>query len=249
MTKIDYDHALNLHTQDGPREAFKSIFVTELPRSLLDVGCGTGTWLKAALDSGVTDVFGVDGVVVPENSLLVPRTLFSQQDFTRPWNLGRRFDAVLCLEVAEHLDGVHADQLLDTLVAHADTVIFSAACPGQRGQHHVNCEWPNWWQKRFNDRGYSCDDAVRWTIWDNAGIEPWYRQNMFRATRDLQRAGREPRIPSVVHPDFLRDVAWDRVVSDYRSQIESGSLPVSWYLSGPCLALIAKAKRACGLRR
>lgn len=249
MTRIDYDHTRNLHTADGPREAFQFIFAEDLPRSLLDVGCGTCTWLKAALDAGVIDVFGVDGVAIPEDSLCISRSLFSQQDFTQPWTLGRRFDAVLCLEVAEHLDKVHADHLLDTLVAHADTVIFSAACPGQRGQHHVNCQWPDWWQKRFNDRGYFCDDAVRWRIWDNSRIEPWYRQNMFRATRDPSRAGKEPRIPSVVHPDFLDDVAWDRVTSAYLAQIETGSLPVFWYLSSPWKAMLSKAKRALGLNR
>jgi hypothetical protein len=249
MAPIDYDHTRNLHSADGPREAFGCIFANDLPKSLLDVGCGTGTWLKAARDSGVDDVYGVDGISVPGESFLVSRSLFSQQDFTRPWNLGRRFDAALCLEVAEHLDEPFAEQLLDTIVAHADTVIFSAACPGQRGQHHVNCQWPNWWQRRFNDRGYVCDDAVRWRIWNNTRIEPWYRQNIFCAVRDRSRAGTETRIPSVVHPELLDEVAWDRVTSTHRRQIETGSLPASWYLSRPWRALVAKAKRAVGLSR
>lgn len=249
MAQIEYDHSRNLHTANGPREAFNFLFTDKPPRSLLDVGCGTGTWLKAALDAGIKDVYGVDGVAIPEDSLLIPRSVFSQRDFTQPWNLGRRFDAVLCLEVAEHLYEVHASQLLDTLVAHADMVIFSAACPGQRGQHHVNCQWPNWWQKHFNDRGYICDDAVRWRIWANSRIEPWYRQNMFCAFLDPHYAGKERRIPSVIHPELLEDVAWDHVKGRFLAQIENGSLPVSWYLSGPWHALFSKVRRQFGLSR
>lgn len=249
MPPIDYDHDRNLHTAEGPRHAFQRIFCDGLPASLLDVGCGTGTWLKAALDSGVTDVIGVDGIAVPEDAFLVPRKFFSQQDFSRPWNLGRRFDVALCLEVAEHLDEAHAGTLLDALTAHADRIVFSAACPGQPGQHHVNCQWPHWWQQRFNDRGYTCHDTVRWGIWNETDIEPWYRQNIFEARRDDAQAGMEPRIPSVIHPAFVVDVAWREVTERHLQQIANGALPLSWYVSSSWLALARKAGRMLGVSR
>jgi ubiquinone/menaquinone biosynthesis C-methylase UbiE len=31
------------------------------PRSILDVGCGTGSWLRVAENNSVPDIFGVDG--------------------------------------------------------------------------------------------------------------------------------------------------------------------------------------------
>ena len=37
------------------------VFPLLRPRRLVDVGCGVGTWLRAALDLGADDVFGVDG--------------------------------------------------------------------------------------------------------------------------------------------------------------------------------------------
>ena len=52
---------------------------------------------------GVPDILGIDGVDVSERQLLIPRKSFCQHDLTQPWDLGRQFDAVLCLEVAEHL--------------------------------------------------------------------------------------------------------------------------------------------------
>jgi len=91
-----------------------------------------------------------------------------------------------------------------SLVTHSDIVLFGAACPGQPGQQHINCQWPEWWQKIFNSYGYLCDDSFRWKIWDDRRIEPWYRQNTFLARSDATKAGTEARLPPVVHPDMMR---------------------------------------------
>ena len=105
------------------------------------------------MDLGITDVTGVDGVEVPADKLEIPASHRRTQDLTRSWNLGRRFDMALCLEVGEHLDELHSGTLVDALVRHSDLIVFSAACPGQSGQHHVNCQWPEYWQAKFNDAG------------------------------------------------------------------------------------------------
>src|SRR5258705_2503097 len=153
---IEYAHNRNPHTVAGASAALPHIFHDWRPRRMFDVGWGPGTWLKAALDFGIFDVFGIDGVDVPEKQFLVPPSRRKIQDFTKSWNLGRRFEVVLCMEVAEHLPKLHASTLIDTLVIHSDYVVFSAACPGQGGQHHVNCQWPAYWQSLFNRRGFAC---------------------------------------------------------------------------------------------
>lgn len=223
---VDYVHDPNLHTVSGPRRAFGAVFAERLPASVLDVGCGPGTWLRAALDAGINDVVGVDGVDIPREKLLIPPEVFRHVDLTREWSLGRRFDAAVCVEVAEHLDERHAAGLVKALTAHADTIYFSAACPGQTGQNHVNCQWPRYWQELFNGCGYECDDSLRWRIWDIADIEPWYRQNLFVARRSPATAGSEPRIPSVVHPDMLSGHV---VRSRQTFDMERGRYPVRWY--------------------
>jgi len=172
-----------------------------LPESLVDVGCGTGTWLRAAIDSGISDVIGIDGVEIPRDRLLFPSDKFHCRDLCAPVDLGRRFELAICLEVAEHLDQDAGRILIRTLTKHADVILFSAACPGQSGQHHVNCQWPEYWQALFNSEGYACDDSPRWTIWDDSLIEVWYRQNIFIARRD-PGAGKEPRIKSIIHPEM-----------------------------------------------
>jgi SAM-dependent methyltransferase len=242
---VDYDHSQNIHTLEGPRIALPLIFADAKPRSLLDVGCGLGTWLNAALEFGIPDVFGVDGVGIARDKLLVPEVFFRQHDLTKPWSLGRRFDVVLCLEVGEHLEEEYAAMLVDSLVGHSDLIYFSAAVPGQPGQHHVNCQWPGYWQNLFNKRGFACSDALRWKIWDNKNVECWYRQNLFSARKDPRQAGKEPRLPAVLHPEIseliIRGAATQR--------IEEGRMRVAWYARIPFLALKHKLMRRLFLGR
>jgi hypothetical protein len=248
--KIDYKHSPYTHTLAGAKAALLHVMGDRSPKSLLDVGCGTGTWVRAAMDCGISDVFGIDGIYIPEGDLLFPRNVFRQQDLAQPWDLGRRFDIALCLEVGEHLTAVSAVTLVQSIVAHSDVVVFSAACPGQRGQHHVNCQWPEYWQGLFNAEGYVCDDSIRWKIWELDSVEAWYRQNSFVATRATDRAGKESRIKPVIHPQMLAIKGFDIFSEEQRlyfAQIESGAQPLLWYLTTPIVACAAKLKRKLGM--
>lgn len=247
---IDYDHAANRHTLDGPRAALPVLFATGFPESLLDVGCGNGTWLKAALELGITDVLGIDGLTLREDALHIPARLFQQRDLTTSWSLGRQFDAALCLEVAEHLAPEHGRLLVEALTQHAPRVVFSAACPGQDGQHHVNCQWPVYWQALFNERGFRCDDPFRPLLWDDAGIEPWYRQNVFLAQKDAASAGTEPRLRAFVHPAIFTSAlanlraASAKAASDTALRaVQDGEMSPAWYLSAGLRAAGRKLSR------
>lgn len=243
---IDYNHSLNLHTLEGPRTALSILFPNHKPQSLLDVGCGNGTWLKAAFEFGIPEVFGVDGVEVSSEDLHIDRDFIKIQDLTKHWDLNKKFEVVICLEVAEHLDKTHADSLIASIVKHGETIYFSAACPGQPGQHHVNCQWPEYWQHLFNEHGYVCEDIARWKMWDNSRIERWYRQNLFVAKNNPENAGQEARIHSVVHPEI-----WENIIKvppaptfeDHVDQIEKGRMNASWYCITPIKGLWAKMIR------
>ena len=240
---INYDHSQNLHTLQGPAVTLPVLFAKAKPTSLLDVGCGTGTWLKAATDFGIEDVYGLDGVAVPPEKLHVPADKIRHQVLKPRMEEPRRFDAVICLEVAEHLDSAAAPILIDALVQHGDRIYFSAACPGQPGQHHVNCQWPTYWQHLFNEQGYACEDDLRWQIWDDSRIEPWYRQNLFLARRAPEIAGREARLRSVVNPDIWRIFAEAPPSPTFRDlavHIEQGRMPLLWYATIAIRALSAK---------
>lgn len=161
-------------------------------RSVLDVGCGAGAWLAAYLEAGVTEVSGVDGGYVSPQQLMIHSSKFSAVDVSGPFRLSRTFDLVQCLEVAEHLDPGSSATLVENLAAHGVVVLFSAAPPGQGGEHHVNERPYEFWRGLFAERGYELYDFVRPALRELHGVEPWYRYNTMlfvrrEAARTLHR--------------------------------------------------------------
>src|SRR4051794_28005312 len=62
-------------------------------RSVVDVGCGDGSWLKAFQEAGVPEIDGCDGDYVDRSTLLIEKARFHPVDLRREFNLpGRRFD-------------------------------------------------------------------------------------------------------------------------------------------------------------
>lgn len=162
------------------------------PATVLDVGCGEG-WFGAALADYGVDALGVDGDYVAERQ--IP---YASHDLEQPF--GGAFgihDVVVCLEVAEHLTLDRARSFVTDLCASArGAVVFSAAIPGQGGAGHVNEQWPAYWASYFAEHGYGCVDELRWELWGDERVEPWYQQNLLVFAPDAPVT--VPR--AVVHP-------------------------------------------------
>ena len=150
------------------------------PHSVVDVGCGTGAWLKAFAErvDGL-EVTGIDGDYVDRSKLTIPQDRFVAADLTQLNRIDGRYDLALCLEVAEHLPARCARGLVAALTDCAPLVLFSAAIPGQPGTHHVNLQWPSFWRALFAERGFVRLDPVRRHIWQDERVEWWYQQNIF----------------------------------------------------------------------
>lgn len=231
MSEIPYHFHRNVHSLAGARHALAYLLSGGTYASLLDVGAGVGNWLRAAREMGIDDVVGVDGVAADPADLHVEAGRIKTFDLRQPLSLGRRFDAVLCLEVAEHLHEEWASAIVETLCSHGDCIFFSAAAPGQHGEHHVNCQWPTYWQALFNARGYTCHDDMRPIIWNDSMIEPWYRQNIFSVRRDPERAGKEPRIQHLIHPEMTPHMDFpDSPIARRHSDLSQGKYHPAHYL-------------------
>jgi len=146
-------------------------------KSLLDVGSGHGAWAAQWMKAGVNDVVAVDGDYVGRDQLAIPADRFVAHDLATPLDLGRKFDLVQSLEVAEHLPAERAPDFVDNLVRHGDVILFSAAVPHQGGEHHVNEQPPEYWRNLFAKRGYRAFDWLRPRLADKRHVKPWYRFN------------------------------------------------------------------------
>lgn len=145
--------------------------------SVVDFGCGQGAWLKTWQGLGVEDLVGVDGDYVERSKLLIDFDSFRSHDLTRPLDLGRRFDLVQSLEVAEHLPRESGPDFVSTLVAHGSHILFSAAVPGQGGANHINERPLDYWRALFRNHGYVALDPIRPRVSHDRTVEPWYRYN------------------------------------------------------------------------
>ncbi|MGC1267387.1 MAG: methyltransferase domain-containing protein, partial [Candidatus Acidiferrum sp.] len=142
--------------------------------SIVDVGCGDGTWLSVFRRLGVEDALGIDGEYVGDEFLQIPKELFRPIDLRKPFKIERCFDLAVCLEVAEHLPAECAPSLVESLAQLAPMVLFSAAIPFQGGLDHVNEQWPDRWAALFGAHGYLPIDFLRKRIWQNETVEMWY---------------------------------------------------------------------------
>lgn len=147
------------------------------PASVVDVGCGDGTWLAVFLKLGAPEILGIDGDHVGPDLLQIPPGSFRAIDLTRSFNLDRTFDLAVSLEVAEHLPAECARAFVESLTRLAPAVLFSAAIPFQGGNHHVNEQWPDQWAAIFRGHGYLPVDCIRRRVWQNDDVEWWYAQN------------------------------------------------------------------------
>lgn len=228
-----YEYTDDVHTDKGALAGVERLFGGFPPTSILDVGCGGGTWMRAARRIGVCTIVGIDvhrHVEIPEE---IGQTHYF--DLGNPFDLERKFDTAICFEVAEHLPVERASILVQSICRHTDLVYFSAAAPGQHGQNHVNCQWPAYWQELFNREGFTCEDEIRWAIWEDERIEPWYRQNIFVARRQANTAGRESRLHAVIHPEMMPYMALP--------DTQTAEQGLNWYARASAKALIRRLRR------
>ncbi|HEX7126055.1 MAG TPA: class I SAM-dependent methyltransferase [Thermodesulfobacteriota bacterium] len=197
-------------SRESAREVVPLLMRLVRPRSVVDVGCGVGTWLSVFRDHGVSDTLGIDGDYVDTRLLEIPEASFRRHDLTTPFRLDRQFDLVLSLEVAEHIPPAHAETFLATLARLGPCICFSAAIPRQGGTGHVNERWQDYWAEQFRQRGYVAIDGVRERVWRNPRVATWYAQNTLlyvredrlaeypALARERERGGALPL--AVVHP-------------------------------------------------
>ena len=103
--------------------------------TLVDFGCGDASYAKAIAATGLK-VEAYDGNTdVGKNS----GGFASVLDLSESFDLKKKFDVVVSLEVAEHLPKKYEEIYVNNLIKHTNRyIIMSWAEPGQGGSGHFN---------------------------------------------------------------------------------------------------------------
>ncbi len=205
---MTYLHPFEHEDYSSPREIIPYVLqlIPEI-NSVIDIGCGQGTWLKVLGENEITDLVGIDSSATLEKYCTESSFEVYAHDLNMPFQSNRKYDLAMCLEVAEHLEERPVDILINSLVGLSDYILFSAAVPNQGGFRHVNEQWPSYWAEKFKIHGYQFLDPFRNRIWNNEDVSWVYRQNLFFVVNS--EVNENFNFPvyndmDVVHPDLFQ---------------------------------------------
>jgi cyclopropane fatty-acyl-phospholipid synthase-like methyltransferase len=154
------------------------------PRSVLDLGCGIGSYLEGFFNAGCRDLMGIELNYNFAKKYIVEiiSPFIKQGDITKDLNLNRKFDCVISFEVREHVDPNGTQSFIDNLSNYSQKyIIFTAAPPGQRGTGHINLMDKNKWIQLVVDRGFLYqEDLVKEfkNEWIKFGTERYILSNL-----------------------------------------------------------------------
>lgn len=154
------------------REAYRrladcihEVIVAPRVRSILEIGCGVGDMVERWTERG-WKAFGCDSTFVALS--MCPKTIrVYRADLTSDSDAQWRgaCDIVICTETAEHIDQLFSDRIVSRVAIGArDTIVWSAAQPGQEWEGHVNLQPPSYWLDKFAAHGWVPDHGRTLTL-------------------------------------------------------------------------------------
>lgn len=139
------------------------MFQNFAPQSVLDLGCGIGSFLEGFLRGGCKDVLGIELSFETAKRYFVKmvKPFILKGDATSDLKLNRTFDCVISFEVGEHILPETTPNFIRNLVQHANKyIIMTAAPPGQGGTNHINLREKEFWIKEIEEQGVKYEDKI-----------------------------------------------------------------------------------------
>lgn len=154
--EVDQISYHQIECEEGPfAERLAQWIATELaPTTVLDIGCGPGTYVRALRAQGV-EATGID-----TDERVMGQEHLQQQSL---FELEQQAELAICLEVAEHIPSEHNDAIAASIAAAllpGGTLIWSAAQPGQGGSGHINCQPKSYWAAALRAVGLERDEET-----------------------------------------------------------------------------------------
>lgn len=127
------------------------------PTTVLDVGCAVGYLVAALRDRGV-EAYGIDA-----SEFAISKVREDIKPFCRvcsvlddlPYDLPKKYDLVITIEVAEHLYEEDSRRFIDNICKYSDQIIFSSTPDDFSEKTHFNVQQLEYWAKRFAENGFT----------------------------------------------------------------------------------------------
>lgn len=208
MEKTIYKHTEDVHHSDKSPSVIVPILVENFkPKSVVDIGCGVGNFLREFKKVGINNVLGIDGDWADLNEIEnnIGKENFINYNLNNVYLPKQKFDLAISLEVAEHIDKEYSDNFIETLSNCSDNIVFSAAIPLQGGQNHINEQWNEYWIDKFNKKGYVVVDFLKSYFWENPNVFWWYKQNIlfFTKSPELYIDKNKNQLKNLIHKELF----------------------------------------------
>lgn len=150
-------------------------------KTMVDFGCGLGSYLEGALQGGCEKILGFDLLremilsAIPEN----------MREFVLFGNAGEtidcgKWDCVLSVEAAEHLVPEQADTFVDNLIrASSRLIVLTASNAG--GRYHLNRQLREYWIGKLSVKCASYSDKYTkklFKIWSHSRAPSYILKNL-----------------------------------------------------------------------
>lgn len=156
-----------------------SIMEVFSPKSVVDVGCGSGLLLLNLTNQGVS----CQGLEYSEAAIniCIQRglnvTKFDLEHNNMPAWI--KADVVISTEVAEHLPKACADRFVEILCKLGNNIVMTAAEPDPNACNvdHVNEQPQKYWIDKIQAQGFNYDQhlSLQWRrTWKKSGVSPFY---------------------------------------------------------------------------
>lgn len=149
------------------------------PQSVIDFGCAVGSHLEPFYKRGV-EVQGVEAHEAAIENAVIPQEHILQHDLREPFEVSKKYDLAISIEVAEHIPERFSDTFVSTISKSSNTIVLTAAQPGQGGDHHVNEQPKSYWVQKFEKRGFIHDEEQAKTLAQLLEVEhsDWVKDNL-----------------------------------------------------------------------
>jgi cyclopropane fatty-acyl-phospholipid synthase-like methyltransferase len=153
--------------------------------SVVDFGCGIGSYLESAHNKSVSKIKGYDigGDFAKKYTPECVQEYIEYLDCTAPMQTDK-YDCVISFETAEHIEPSGTDQFSSNLVNAVDEngyLFFTGAPEGQDGCGHINCRSKYFWMKKFMSLGLEWDSFTTLVVskkWNELGAPNYISENL-----------------------------------------------------------------------